>query len=338
MATSSPAALGWIFMSYRREETAYPAGWLYNRLSVHFGRSQVFKDVDSIELGDDFVDVINAAVGSCDVLLAVIGDRWLTITDAEGKRRIDDPHDFVRLEIEAALARGVRVIPILVEGVRMPRTDDLPVSIAMLARRQALELSPNRFDFDIGRLLRVLDNTLSSPRVKLQPKLVSPSASVTLNRPKLIEVSEEPIRRDEPIGEEVRVIDNTRNSLAIERTLSVSRTWTVSASVDLNQARAINGDGEVRFRDLLDAKTNLRNTIASHYSLRIDAEQVYEQSISTQVPAHLNIEQVIQWKRIWAKGVAFLVESAEPTVAIVQVPYEITVGVAFDIVTRRVWG
>jgi hypothetical protein len=158
-------------MSYRREDTAYPAGWLYDRLAARFTGGQVFKDVDSIELGDDFVDAITAAVGSCDVLLAVIGDRWLTAADAEGKRRIDDANDFVRVEIEAALGRNVRVIPVLVDGASMPGADDLPASIAKLARRQALELSSNRFDADLGRLLRVLDKTLSLSRADLPPGL-----------------------------------------------------------------------------------------------------------------------------------------------------------------------
>ena len=98
-----------------------PAGYT-DRLADHYGGGQVFKDVDSIEVGDDFVEVINGAVGSCDVLLALIGEDWLSITDAHGRRRLDDPHDFVRLEIEAALARNVRVIPILVDGPGCPLT------------------------------------------------------------------------------------------------------------------------------------------------------------------------------------------------------------------------
>src|SRR5829696_2112441 len=164
MAGPIPAASGRIFISYRREETAYPAGWLYDRLAERFGSGQVFKDVDSIQLGDDFVEVITRAVGSCDVLLALIGDQWLTITDQHGRRRLDDPDDFVRLEIEAALTRNVRVIPILVEGARLPRADELPPSLARLVRRQALELSPARFDFDTSRLLKVLDKTLAEMR------------------------------------------------------------------------------------------------------------------------------------------------------------------------------
>lgn len=163
MAEPAAPVPGRIFISYRREETAYPAGWLYDRLASRYG-GQVFKDVDSIQLGDDFVDVITRAVGSCDVLLALIGDRWLTTTDHGGRRRLEDPDDFVRLEIEAALTRDVRVIPILVEGAGLPRADELPASLAGLVRRQALELSPARFDFDVSRLLKVLDTTLAEMR------------------------------------------------------------------------------------------------------------------------------------------------------------------------------
>jgi ABC-type amino acid transport substrate-binding protein len=174
MDQSTTATSGRIFISYRREETAYPAGWLFDRLAARFGGDQVFKDVDSIEPGDDFVEVITNAVGSCDVLLALIGGEWLTITDGHGRRRLDSPEDFVRLEIEAALTRNVRVIPILVDGARMPRTDELPGSLAKLVRRQALELSPARFDFDLGRLLKVLDRTLAE--VQAQPPAQPPPA------------------------------------------------------------------------------------------------------------------------------------------------------------------
>jgi hypothetical protein len=166
MAGPTSAAPGRIFISYRRQETAYSAGWLYERLAAHFGRGQLFKDIDSIVPGDDFAEVIANAVGSCDVLLALIGDQWLSIADEDGRSRLANPDDFVRLEIEAALERNVRVIPILVEGARLPRSDELPASLAELVRRQALELSPSRFEFDIGKLLRVLDRTLAQEQAK----------------------------------------------------------------------------------------------------------------------------------------------------------------------------
>ena len=148
-----------IFISYRRDDTAYAAGWLFDRLVDEFGPEQVFKDVDSIALGDDYVDAITAAVSSTDVLLALIGDKWLGMVDEHGERRLDDPDDFVRLEIEAALERDVRVIPILVEGARMPRSEQLPQSLAALARRQALELTSSRFSSDTRTLLSVLEKT-----------------------------------------------------------------------------------------------------------------------------------------------------------------------------------
>ena len=165
MVESAAGSTGRIFISYRRDETAYPAAWLYKRLADHYGAEQVFKDVDSIELGDDFGEVITREVGSCDVLLALIGNQWLTTTDKHARRRLDDPQDFVRLEIEAALARNIRVIPILVDKSKMPTAEELPDSLNRLARRQALELSSVRFEFDTGRLLKVLDKELAEIRV-----------------------------------------------------------------------------------------------------------------------------------------------------------------------------
>jgi ABC-type amino acid transport substrate-binding protein len=187
MAESAAAAQGRIFISYRREDAAYPAGWLFNRLADNYGKGQIFKDVDNIELGEDFVERITAAVGSCDVLLALIGPQWLTIADERGRRRIDSGDDFVRLEIEAALTRKVLVIPILVDGASMPDADQLPPSLAKLVRRQALELSPNRFESDTSRLLKVLDKTLAeaarSPRgiavpVAHEPPITAPPITV----------------------------------------------------------------------------------------------------------------------------------------------------------------
>lgn len=163
-----------IFISYRREETAYAAGWLFDRLAERFGPDQIFKDVDSIELGEDFVQEINRAVGSTDVLLALIGDRWLTVTDDDGVRRLEHPDDFVRIEIEAALSRDVRIIPILIDGATMPRAAELPRSLAPLARRQALELDPARFQSDTSRLLEVLERTLAEERAPTQSASMEP--------------------------------------------------------------------------------------------------------------------------------------------------------------------
>ena len=108
---------GQIFISYRRDDEKYAAGRLYDHLSQHFAKNQVFIDVDNLEPGVDFIDAIEASVGSCDALIAVIGKRWLTSSDQKGKRRLDNPEDFVRLEVATALKRNIRVIPVLVDGV-----------------------------------------------------------------------------------------------------------------------------------------------------------------------------------------------------------------------------
>lgn len=170
MVESSAEGRGRIFISYRRQETAYPAGWLFDRLADRFGSDQIFKDVDSIQLGDDFVEVIGNAVAACDVVLALIGPQWLTITGEDGSPRIEDPDDFVRLEIETALTRDVLVIPVLVDGATMPHAEELPPTLASLSHRQALELSPARFHADTERLLDVLAKTLAEVQVAAQEK------------------------------------------------------------------------------------------------------------------------------------------------------------------------
>ena len=121
MSDATPTAS--IFISYRRRETAGHAGRLYDGLVEHFGAERVFMDV-TMEPGVDFAETIQAAVGSCGALVALIGEEWLTVTDARGQRRIDDPADVHRMEIEAALDRRVRLIPTLVQDARMPGAGD----------------------------------------------------------------------------------------------------------------------------------------------------------------------------------------------------------------------
>ena len=146
-----------IFISYRRDDSAGHAGRLFDRLAARFGKDSVFMDVEGIEAGVDFVETIEQAVGGCDVLLAVIGRSWLDSRDSEGKRRLDDNQDFIRLETSSALARNVRVIPVLVEGARMPRAEALPEDLRPITRRQAVELRDSRWEDDIQVLIGVLE-------------------------------------------------------------------------------------------------------------------------------------------------------------------------------------
>jgi hypothetical protein len=152
-----------IFVSYRRDDARGDAGRLTDHLKLHFGDKQIFRDVEAIEAGVDFVEAINNAVSQCAVLLAIIGPNWLKLTDTQGRRRLDDRNDFVRLEIAAALQRNIRVVPVLVGGAVTPKAEDLPQAIESLARRQAHELSDARWDFDVGQLIETLERVGIKP-------------------------------------------------------------------------------------------------------------------------------------------------------------------------------
>jgi hypothetical protein len=145
-----------IFISYRREDGRADAGRLAKDLRAHLGEHRVFRDIDTLEPGVDFVKAIGVALGDCAALLVLIGPGWLGARDAAGRRRLDDPQDFVRLEVEAALSRDIRVIPVLLGGAGMPATADLPPPLAPLARRHAHELSESRWDYDVDRLAKTL--------------------------------------------------------------------------------------------------------------------------------------------------------------------------------------
>ena len=144
------------FLSYRRDDSSGYAGRLHDALADQFGRERVFMDIDTIPAGVDFGERIAVAVERSDALLVLIGPRWLTASREAGTRRLDDPADYVRLEIEAALRRDALVIPILVQGARMPRSSDLPASLAALGNRNAHELSDSRWAGDVEKLLRTL--------------------------------------------------------------------------------------------------------------------------------------------------------------------------------------
>jgi hypothetical protein len=167
-----------IFISYRRQDASGHAGRLHDELARRFGQEQVFMDL-SIEPGVDFVEQINDAVGSCHLLIALIGPRWTTVEGADGQRRLDDPRDFIRLEVEAALRRSeVRVIPVLVQGARMPSAEELPPSLADLARRNALELSDARWSYDVGRLMTTVERVLGGrPRPAVPSDRAEPPAA-----------------------------------------------------------------------------------------------------------------------------------------------------------------
>jgi formylglycine-generating enzyme required for sulfatase activity len=166
---------GKIFINYRRDDSIGTAGRLHDRLAQTFGRDKLFMDVDHIPAGVDFVAHLNRQVASCNAILVIIGPNWLDAKDESGGRRLDNPDDFVTLEIAAALARDIRVIPVLVDGARMPKADKLPDSIKPLVRRNAVEVRNAHFGQDaealVARMREALgDESTGSSRWRFEPR------------------------------------------------------------------------------------------------------------------------------------------------------------------------
>jgi hypothetical protein len=157
---------GGIFVSYRRDDAAPATGWLADMLVDRFGRARVFIDVDTIALGEEFPRRINSSLDTCEVLLAIIGPRWLDAVDENGQRRLDKPDDFVALEIGAALRRGIVVIPVLVDGTAMVDAADLPEALKDLATRQAVSLDRGSFPADAKVVIESVDRILATAELR----------------------------------------------------------------------------------------------------------------------------------------------------------------------------
>ena len=155
---------GKIFINYRRDDSISTAGRLHDRLAQTFGRNNLFMDVDHIPAGVDFVEYLHGQVAACRVFLAVIGPNWLDAKDDSGRRRFDNPDDFVTIEIAAALARNIRVIPVLVDGARTPKADKLPDSVKPLVRRNAVEVRNAHFGRDAEALANKVREALQGAR------------------------------------------------------------------------------------------------------------------------------------------------------------------------------
>lgn len=153
---------GKIFINYRRGDDPGYTTALFLRLEATFGRDRLFMDVEGyIKAGDDFVNMLNSQVAECDILLAVIGPRWLAATDEQGRRRLDNPEDFVRVEIVSALEQAKRVIPVLVGGASIPRSTELPSPLKPLVRKNAVRLTHERFPADCQGLIKDVEVALA---------------------------------------------------------------------------------------------------------------------------------------------------------------------------------
>jgi flagellar biosynthesis GTPase FlhF len=183
-----------IAISYRREDSAAVTGRIFDRLTAQYGADSVFRDIDNIPLGVDFREHINAMLAETDITLVVIGKRWLG--PGRGRRRINDPVDPVRVEVETALRIGNPVIPVLVEGGGMPKADQLPDTLKDLIYRNGLDVDSGRdFDQHIERLIRNIDPILA--RISRQRAEVARQAEEEKQRAEAARQAEEERQRAE---------------------------------------------------------------------------------------------------------------------------------------------
>jgi hypothetical protein len=156
-----------VFISYRRSDASCYAAWLCEHLINYFGPGHIFIDIDSISAGTDFVAAINRTLDACEAVIVLIGKDWLNARNEAGLRRLEDPNDFVRLEVAAALKAQRLVIPVLVEGASMPDADKLPASLVALARCNAVELPTRGFARAVANLARQINGGFIESRRQL---------------------------------------------------------------------------------------------------------------------------------------------------------------------------
>ncbi|MEV6213356.1 toll/interleukin-1 receptor domain-containing protein [Nocardia sp. NPDC051833] len=278
---------GMVFLSYRREDTQHVAGRLFDRLTDRFGDDRVFMDIDSIEPGVDFTEVVADAIGRCTVLLALIGQRWATVTNTQGQRRLDTPGDLVAAEIAAALSRNIRVISVLVDGAAMPSQAHLPPALQTLAFRNAVHLRHETFRADTTRLLDTLEKAFQppshGPTSTGRPPAATParsnenrttrstgtepatsarrsSSQIHPNAPDRQHPEWAPLRRDE--GRSARL------TVTLRADRSITYTFTVRTGLDGKLHAKVDGTKRPDLRRELRLAPHYRTRL--HYDVRVD--------------------------------------------------------------------
>jgi hypothetical protein len=242
-----------IFISYRREDAAGDAGRLADHLNARFGESRVFLDVETIQPGSDFMQVLRESLQQTAAMLVIIGPRWTSVLAHDGTRRLDNPEDVVRLEVEGALGRGIPVVPVLVEGASLPQPDDLPSSLRPLLGRQAAAIDLAEFHGDAQRLCNLLSTLVERDKPRLPAMLRSWRAAAALVALVALGVGGYRLFSEDRRSAAAR----TRTDIPVipTRTTDVTSVSTENA----NAATADQAERTRRAKDLLDeASTQLR--------------------------------------------------------------------------------
>jgi hypothetical protein len=234
-----------IFISYRVHDTAGETGRLVDSLKQYFYEDQIFVDIDKIEPGVDFTEAIAKSLESCDVMLAIIGPGWQGINAADHSSRINNPNDWVRLEISTALKRNIRVVPVLVDGAELPTAEQLPEDLQSLLRRQAYEISNKRWKYDTEELIRflvksvgILPKNLTTEPVKKESSwwgknypwvilagVLVIGLGIVTNQGGENGLDNNSVQENKPINKENQKIDDTQPQTTTEKEYYIAGNW-----------------------------------------------------------------------------------------------------------------
>ena len=242
-----------IFINYRRDDSAGAAGRIYDRLAQAFGKDNIFMDVDNISTAVNFVQQLERELTNCKVFLCVVGHNWLNAKGEDGHRRLDQPDDYVRTEIAASIKRDITIIPILIDGARMPKPRELPDDIAPLAARQALDVNSVHFQRDVNELTQIIREFLQKDRQEVRGLNIAIASSIALFAIALFLYAEKPSIFFGPPSE-----DSWDHLFPFE--MNQKRKLEMAADqgdplamIDLG-LHYINGGGKVWYRDYSNAK------------------------------------------------------------------------------------
>jgi TIR domain-containing protein len=316
-----------VFISYRRDDSSGSTGRLHDRLEREFGRDLLFMDVDAaIPLGVNFVKILREEVAKCDVLLAVVGPNWLNARDDKGDRRLDNPNDFVRIEIAAALQRDIPVIPILLDGAKIPKIDQLPDELGELTLRNGLEVRHASFHGDVDRLARGLKNILDQLDAATMPQSSAEEHTIEQEIAALQRAESE---RKRQIEEAKRAEEETRaktaEAQAMERAVAEERMREAEAQQRRIEEERRQNEVEVKRRRAESQLPRQPSTIAAGAQARSKAAPTGTQAIRTYrstiwIAAALILVVAIAAAATWRWANIGGTGSAPPTLAVAPKP------------------
>jgi hypothetical protein len=313
-----------IFISYRRGDSAPYARLMQRDLRQRFPNAIIFLDVDSIAAGLNYAEVIRMAVESCAVLVALIGPQWATVADERKLRRLDNPDDLVRAEIQTALKRRVPVIPVRVQGAIPLVEQQLPDGLKELAQLNDFDLLDSRYDYDMGRILDRIGQLLAAASGKSRVLSTRAGKIMILGMFKAGRVETEV-----PLASEMRVIDNRSGSVGINQIFQFAHEWHEKMEVKWESAK-IAGTGDYLSSEVQSRIEQMLKTLQAPAK---STRREHLSSVELMVAAGEQLKLTFNWKEVWAE---WHLIARFPDGAFAEIPYRVTTDMTYDVVTETI--